>query len=426
MVEKDVAAVWGEEWGDDRPSPGYSPTDEARYVTEPAKRADRTAFARDRARILHSSALRRLAAKTQVLQAGTADFPRTRLTHTLEVAQVGRELGQSLGCDPDLVEVGCLAHDLGHPPFGHNGEEELNRLSAEIGGFEGNAQTLRVLTRLESKTFDANGNSVGLNLTRAALDAAVKYPWGRDLNPRKFGFYPDDEPIFHWVREGAPEGRKCFEAQVMDWADDVAYSVHDVEDAVHAGHLDLATVALDPQRDALIDLCRREYLPQASAADLGAALDRLTALRFWPKFYDGSQQSLAALKNLTSYLIGRFCQAADSSTRAEFGEGALTRFHANLLIPDETRHEVAVLKAMAMFYVMRREGAAAIYEEQRDVIRDLVAALSGPHARPASFEPWLRQVWLAASSDAERLRVVIDQVASLTDISVREWHARFC
>ena len=409
--------------GDDRLSPGYGAADEVRFVTEPAKRADRTAFARDRARILHSSALRRLAAKTQVLQAGTADFPRTRLTHTLEVAQIGRELGQSLGCDPDLVEVGCLAHDLGHPPFGHNGESELNRIAEEIGGFEGNAQTLRVLSRLESKTFDPDGRSVGLNLTRAALDAAVKYPWSRDVNPVKFGFYADDEAMFNWVREGAPEGRKSFEAQVMDWADDVAYSVHDVEDAVHSGHLDLATVALDPQRTALVELCNREYATDSNPADLGAALDRLTALKFWPKFYDGSQQSLAALKNLTSYLIGRFCQAADSATRAEFGDGPLTRYQANLLIPQEIREEVAMLKAMAMLYVMQREGAEAIYADQRRIIAELVHALT--QRGEQSLESWIRPAWKQASTDADRLRVVIDQVASLTDISVREWHARF-
>lgn len=425
MVEK-VTVDRTEEWGDDLPSPGYESADEVRFVTEAAKRADRTAFARDRARILHSSALRRLAAKTQVLQAGTADFPRTRLTHTLEVAQVGRELGQALGCDADLVEVGCLAHDLGHPPFGHNGEEELNRLASGIGGFEGNAQTLRVLSRLESKTFDAEGNSVGLNLTRAALDAAVKYPWSREENARKFGFYPDDEPIFRWVREGAPDGAKCFEAQVMDWADDVAYSVHDVEDAVHAGHLDLATVALDPQRTALIELCGREYLPHANPADLGAALDRLTSLTFWPKYYDGSQQSLAALKNLTSYLIGRFCQAAHSATRAEFGDEPLTRYRANLLVPADARAEVAVLKAMAMLYVMRREGASAIYDEQQRIIRELVAALSAPHIQAGAFEPWLQPIWSAATTNSQRLRVVIDQVASLTDTSVREWHVRLC
>ena len=410
--------------GDDRLSPGYAPHDEVRFVQEPAKRADRTAFARDRARILHSSALRRLAAKTQVLQAGTADFPRTRLTHTLEVAQIGRELGGSLGCDPDLVEVGCLAHDLGHPPFGHNGEGELNTLAADIGGFEGNAQTLRVLARLEAKTFDAQGHSVGLNLTRAGLDSAVKYPWSRDANAAKFGFYPDDEALFRWVREGAPDGRKCFEAQVMDWADDVAYSVHDVEDAVQAGHLDLATIGLDPQRSALIDLCSKAYAVGSDRADLGRALDRIIALPYWPRYFDGSQQALASLKNLTSQLIGRFCQAAESATRAEFGEQPLTRYGANLLVPEDIRHEVAILKSLAAMYVMQREGAEAAYEEQRTIIRELVTALNA--AGVEALEPWLRSAWQAAADVDARRRIVIDQVASLTDISVREWHARLC
>ncbi len=411
-------------FGDDLPSAGYAPADEVRFVAEAAKRVDRTAFARDRARILHSSALRRLAAKTQVLQAGTADFPRTRLTHSLEVAQVGRELGASLGCDPDLVEVGCLAHDLGHPPFGHNGESELNDLAADIGGFEGNAQTLRVLTRLESKTFDATGRSVGLNLTRAALDAAVKYPWGRALNERKFGFYPDDEPMFRWVRLGAVEGRKCFEAQVMDWADDVAYSVHDVEDAVFSGHLDLTTVALEGQREPLLALCEREYARGTAISDLASALDRLVALPFWPSLYNGSQQSLAALKNLTSRLIGRFCDGAHSSTRAEFGEGRLTRYSANLLVPEDIRAEVAVLKSMAALYVMQRRGATAVYQEQRRVVHELVEGLT--LAGAAALEPWLRPQWFSAPHDGARLRIVIDQVASLTDISVREWHSRIC
>ena len=402
---------------------GYDDHDAQRLVDEPVKTTARTAFARDRARVLHSAALRRLAAKTQVVVAGEADFPRTRLTHTLEVAQIARELGEALGCDPDVVEVAGLAHDIGHPPFGHNGEDALNDLTDRIGGFEGNAQSLRILTRLEAKISDpATGHSVGLNLSRASLDASVKYPWPRKPGLRKFGVYADDLPVFAWLREGAPAERTCLEEQVMDWSDDVAYSVHDMEDAVHSGMAPLAALTSAEERRELVAVAHERFPDEGEPAALEEAFDRLIALDYWPAGFDGSMRDLVALKRFTSYLIGRFCSTAQVATQVAFGPGPHTRYGASLIVPDEVRAEVAVMKAVAVRYVMHRPGAEAEYGHQREVITELVNALVIDGGR--SLEPWLKPTFDEAASDGERLRVIVDQVASLTDVSVLAWHRR--
>jgi dGTPase len=396
----------------------------ARWVHEPVKRPGRSAFERDRARVLHSAALRRLAATTQVVVPGESDFPRTRLTHSLECAQVGRGLGKALGCDPDLVETACLAHDLGHPPFGHTGEGVLAEIAADIGGFEGNAQSLRILTRLEAKTFvsagPTAGRSAGLNLTRAALDASCKYPWGREVNDRKYGVYDDDRDVFGWLREGAPDGRKCLEAQVMDWSDDIAYSVHDLEDAIHAGHLGLAVLQDPAERAALTQLAATR-LPGSTPDDFAAALDRLTTLSFWPQSYDATHRSLAALKNTTSQLIGRFCEAAEDATRSQFGDAPLHGYDADLIVPRGARLEVEALKAVTARYVMESEPATTRYAQQRDVVRELVEVLRV--RAPTGLDPIAREAWQAAGDDAGRLRAIIDHVASLTDPSAIASHA---
>ncbi len=271
----------------------YDESATARWVAEPPKRAGRSDFERDRARVLHSAALRRLAAKTQVVTAGSADFPRTRLTHSLECAQIGRELGREIGCDPDLVDAACLAHDIGHSPFGHNGETALNELAADVGGFEGNAQSLRLLTRLEPKVPGA-----GLNLTRATLDATLKYPWFSRGPGTKYGVYAEDAEVFGWIRQGAPAGGACLEAQVMDWADDIAYSVHDLEDGFIAGLITFKNLNSLTERAVVSQTTATTYVgDDVSVAELTEILDALLALDVWPASYDGGPETAAALKN---------------------------------------------------------------------------------------------------------------------------------
>lgn len=400
--------------------------DERRWVDEPAKDSGhgRSAYERDRARVLHSAAFRRLAAKTQVHTAGTDDFLRTRLTHSLEVAQIAREMGGRLGCDPNVVDTAGLAHDLGHPPFGHGGEEALDALATACGGFEGNAQTLRVLTRLEAKVIGPDGGSAGLNLTRASLDAVSKYPWPRRPGERKFGVYADDRPVFEWLRADVPDRRRCLEAQVMDWADDVAYSVHDVEDGIHGGYVTLRPLlAQADERAALCADVAATYSGE-SPADLAEVLVDLLADPLLAPLvgYDGSHRAQVALKATTSVLTGRFVAAAVAATGRRFGPGPHRRYAADLVVPREVRARCAVLKGIALRYVLRRPGSVARLERQQQILADLVAGLAdrAPEALDAVFAP----LWRAAGNDASRLRVVVDQVASLTDPAAVERHAR--
>lgn len=409
-----------------RPS-GYDDVDAARFQEE-QHRSQRDDFARDRARVLHSAALRRLAAKTQVLSpASPADFARNRLTHSLEVAQVGRELATALELSPDVVDTACLSHDLGHPPFGHNGERALNEWAEDIGGFEGNAQTLRILTRLEPKVIGPDGHSFGLNLTRASLDATCKYPWTADAplpdpgGRLKFGVYPDDEPVFHWMRDGAPGRVRCIEAEVMDLSDDIAYSVHDFEDAVVNRYIDPAALASPLDHEALLTAIQTWVGYDFSRDELADALYRLMRLPEWIGEFDGSRPALARLKNLTSDLIGRFARAATTATRDAYAVRDLTRYRAHVVVPRVVEAEMAVLKGIIGATVVSIDGRKALYREQRRVLKRLASAL---WENPESLDTLHAPDFDAATDDTARRRVVVDQVASLTDQLAIAWHGR--
>ncbi|MDO5503709.1 MAG: deoxyguanosinetriphosphate triphosphohydrolase, partial [Actinomycetia bacterium] len=292
-----------------------------------------------------------------------------------------------------------------------------------IGGFEGNAQTLRILTRLEPKRSHGDGRPAGLNLTRASLDATTKYPWGRGEGPggtHKFGVYEDDREVFAWFRSDAPAMQRPIEAEVMDWADDVAYSVHDVEDAIASGRLDPRRLRDGIDVGGVLAVAAGVYATDLTSDDLGAALERVLASGAVPQTYDGSRRDQAALKDMTSRLIGRFVLAVEQATRTRHGEGALVRHEADLIVPIETRAECAVLKAVAAHFVMYADERVQIMSREREVIADLVRLIEAdPLTR---LDADLRADFTAATSDAAARRVIVDQVASLSDVRALALH----
>ncbi len=400
-----------------------------RFVEENHFNTWRCDFERDRARVIHSSGLRRLEGKTQVVAPQYDDFTRTRLTHSLEVAQIGRALANFLGVNPDIVDTACLAHDIGHPPYGHNGETALNEVAKHIGGFEGNAQTFRLLVRLEPKIFRNNKN-YGLNLTRAVLDATCKYPWSAKNPPKlndekahKFGVYEDDLKIFNWMRKETVPYKKCIEAQIMDLSDDIAYCVHDLEDSVKIGGTDLQKLYNDAIIQKIVECTSRRYKTVDSQKELFDAFERLLKKFYWMSKFDGSYTDLASLKNMTSELISHFCVKACESTKDNNKNNLLGRYFGEIVVPKEILAEIEILKGIAAYNIMVPLERKENHKWEQKILIDLFEYFTENPNSSKYLDPIFKFEWDMADEYGKH-RVIVDQLASLTDSSAKSMYEK--
>lgn len=392
---------------------------------------------RDRDRILYTSAFRRLSQVTQVVAADNAHVFHNRLTHSLQVAQVGRRIAEMLrrtpaqsaiaenfgGLNPNVVEAACLAHDLGHPPFGHVAEEELDSLASNFGGFEGNAQSFRIITKLayRSRAY------LGLNLTRATLAAVLKYPWYRNdnpSNPRKWGAYFSESDDFDFATELlSAENQRSIEAEIMDWADDVTYSVHDIEDFYRAGRIPLHLLGSIPSERGAQQKERKHFFDDVfrrrkgqpgvwskySRSELEQAFtDVMMDFRI-NEPYAGSQEHRMRLRSFTGRLIGRYINAIEL-------RNPRTSKSPRVRINDADKKQVAMLKELTWTYVIEAQELASQQYGQKRIIKDLFAIFQNATIRNTRIFPvFYREKLTQCKNDDERTRVVVDMIAGMTE-----------
>ncbi|NNC88040.1 MAG: dNTP triphosphohydrolase [Akkermansiaceae bacterium] len=383
----------------------------------------RSTFQIDRDRILHTPAFRRLQAKTQVFWSGEYDFYRTRLTHSLEVAQIGRSicgwlqasseaLTPEFFIDPDLVEAVCLSHDLGHPPFGHAGERSLNHFMIPYGGFEGNAQTLRLLTeRIFSQ------KRTGMDPSRAFLDGVLKYKslWSEVRTaggspPENHFVYDAQERYVDWVLAGndfpaelppgdGRDGFKSVECQVMDWADDTAYSLNDLADSVRAGFLTIQKIE---------GWAEKAGEPCGEGTPLG---DLLRAIR------RGRVDAFAGRR------IGDYIKAASLAEDVNFLSSATNRYRYKVAVAPEVRAESAVFKRMAFEVVFLSPALKQLEHKGNFMLRRLWDTLHTRYVQDEAIDGQRFQLLPgdaveeieSASSGPEKARLVCDFLAGMTD-----------
>jgi dGTPase len=387
----------------------------------------RTAFQIDRDRVIHAHAFRKLQSKTQVFLSGEYDFYRTRLTHSMEVAQIGRSichylktqgglLREDFYIDGDLVEGVCLAHDLGHPPFGHSGERTLQELMLPYGGFEGNAQTLHLLT---STLYENEAGVRGMQATRALLDGVLKYKkLFREfpVPPVNHFLYDPQESARAFVFGGAAipaalqageelNGFKSVECQIMDWADDAAYSLNDIVDGVKAGFLTLERIERWAAGEP-IDAPRQGWLDGLFAAIRADNVERAFSQK-----------------------IGGFIRACRLRERKNFMAARTNRYRLELVVSPEAQAEALFFKKMANDIIFESTQLQQLEHKARKVMFELWDSCWKNHIRKGGrtigiLPPRVARLIDAAPDDAAKARHICDWLAGLTDGLIVRTHRR--
>lgn len=414
---------------------------------EPDTSDNRRSFQRDRDRVLYSAAWRRLGHVTQVVSPTEGIVFHNRLTHTLEVAQIGRRIAERLldtegegkadllgGLDPDVVETAALVHDLGHPPYGHAIETELNRLVSEYAedGYEGNAQSFRIVTKLAVRRVA----SEGLNLTRASLNAILKYPWlrAREVDDhrhkengvdgrKKWGVYETEFDDYKWARDMLPTSweKRCLEAEIMDWADDVAYAIHDVEDFYRAGRIPLERFTEKGEEVRHFAEYVEQKLGEKLSVDREEIQDILVGLYGFGQAarpFVGSRAQRSAVKLSSSDLIADCVKKVSLAQRIDDEQ--------LLVVPPGLRKRVEILKQLTWFYVIDDRAVKTQQHGQRKVVQDLFNAyfdatgssdrdLRGilPQGDLEDLDDRERREGLL--NEKERARMVADIISSMTE-----------
>lgn len=378
----------------------------------------RSVFQRGRDRLIHNSAFRRLQSKTQVFLSGEYDFYRTRLTHSIEVAQIagsitrwlnstGEALGPDFHIDEALVEASALAHDIGHPPFGHAGESTLHELMLPWGGFEGNAQTLRLITEI---IFTSGRARRGMNPSRAFMDGVLKYKtlFSEWENPRKHFVYDDQRRFLDFVFDGRPipaeltpgkvrNGLRSLECQIMDWADDTAYSLNDLVDSANAGFL-------------TIDRIERWAADQDLGERQAAILEQLSRAL--------GEHNLERVMNRR---IGDFVEATRLVERENFMSDRTNRYRFGMEIDEEVRAEQKVYARLARELVFQSPQVCQLEYKGGFMLRRLFEALAenylgedSPRRRLLSSD-FDREMEACRGDEKRSARVICDYLAGMTD-----------